>query len=242
MFGPAQLLRLLHINRVLVRHGLDDIVLATHLFRPIAFLRHFLPWNWMPRQQMNLPRGARIRLALEDLGPIFVKFGQMLSTRRDLLPDDIALELAWLQDRVPPFPGEQVRIIIEKAYGEPLETVFDDFNFQPLASASIAQVHIARLRNGREVAVKVVRPAIQKTIRRDMELLHIIANLAQRYWKEGRRLRPVEVVTEYEKTIFDELDLIREAANASQLRHNFCLLYTSPSPRDRTRSRMPSSA
>ena len=221
MFGPAQLLRLLHINRVLVRHGLDDIVLATHLFRPIAFLRHFLPWNWVPRQQMDLPRGARIRLALEDLGPIFVKFGQMLSTRRDLLPDDIALELAWLQDRVPPFPGEQVRIIIEKAYGEPLETVFDDFNFQPLASASIAQVHIARLRNGREVAVKVVRPAIQKTIRRDMELLHIIANLAQRYWKEGRRLRPVEVVTEYEKTIFDELDLIREAANASQLRHNF---------------------
>jgi ubiquinone biosynthesis protein len=221
MFGPAQLLRLLHINRVLVRHGLDDIVLATHLFRPIAFLRHFLPWNWMPRQQMNLPRGARIRLALEDLGPIFVKFGQMLSTRRDLLPDDIALELAWLQDRVPPFPGEQVRIIIEKAYGEPLETVFDDFNFQPLASASIAQVHIARLRNGREVAVKVVRPSIQKTIRRDMELLHIIANMAQRYWKEGRRLRPVEVVTEYEKTIFDELDLIREAANASQLRHNF---------------------
>lgn len=221
MFGPAQLLRLLHINRVLVRHGLDDIVLATHLFRPIGFLRHVLPWNWVSRQQLNLPRGARIRLALEDLGPIFVKFGQMLSTRRDLLPDDIALELARLQDRVPSFPGEQVRISIEKAYGQPLEMVFDDFNFQPLASASIAQVHIARLRNGREVAIKVVRPAIEKTIRRDVELLYIIATLAQRYWKEGRRLRPLEVVAEYEKTIFDELDLIREAANASQLRRNF---------------------
>jgi ubiquinone biosynthesis protein len=221
MFGPAQLLRLLHINRVLVRHGLDDIVLATHLFRPIGFLRHLLPWNWVPRQQLNLPRGARIRLTLEDLGPIFVKFGQMLSTRRDLLPDDIALELAWLQDRVPSFPGDQVRTIIEKAYGQPLETIFDDFDFQPLASASIAQVHIARLHGGREVAVKVVRPAIEKTIRRDVELLYIIASLAQRYWKEGRRLRPLEVVAEYEKTIFDELDLIREAANASQLRRNF---------------------
>ncbi|HMR02552.1 MAG TPA: AarF/UbiB family protein, partial [Candidatus Competibacter phosphatis] len=212
LFGPAQLLRLLHINRVLVRHGLDDIVLATHLFRPIGFLRHLLPWNWVPRQQLDLPRGARIRLTLEDLGPIFVKFGQMLSTRRDLLPDDIAMELAKLQDRVPPFPGEQARAIVEKAYGQPLETFFEEFSFQPLASASIAQVHTARLHNGRQVVVKVVRPGIEKTIRRDVELLYIIANLAQRYWREGRRLRPVEVVSEYEKTIFDELDLIREAA------------------------------
>ena len=221
MFGPAQLLRLLHINRVLVRHGLDDIIFATHLFRPVGFLRHLLPWNWLPRQQSELSRGARIRLALEDLGPIFVKFGQMLSTRRDLLPDDIALELAKLQDQVPPFPGEQARAIIEKAYGQPLETVFDDFGFQPLASASIAQVHAARLRGGRDAVVKVLRPAIEKIIRRDVDLLYLIAGLAQRYWKEGRRLRPVEVVAEYEKTIFDELDLVREAANASQLRHNF---------------------
>ncbi len=221
MFGPAQLLRLLHINRVLVRHGLDDIVLATHLFRPVGFLRHLLPWNWMPRQRPDLSRGARIRLALEDLGPIFVKFGQMLSTRRDLLPDDIALELAKLQDQVPPFPGQQSRAIVEKAYGQPLEAVFGEFGFEPLASASIAQVHTARLHNGREVVVKVVRPGIEKTIRRDVDLLYIIAGLAQRYWKEGRRLRPLEVVAEYEKTIFDELDLVREAANASQLRHNF---------------------
>ena len=221
MLGPAQLLRLLHINRILVRHGLEDIILATHLFRPIGFLRHLLPWNWVPRQYMKLSRGARIRLTLEDLGPIFVKFGQMLSTRRDLLPDDIALELARLQDRVPPFPSAQARAIIEKAYGQPLETVFAEFGFEPLASASIAQVHAARLHNGREVVVKVVRPGIHKTIRRDIELLYIIAGMAQRYWKQGRRLRPVEVVAEYEKTIFDELDLVREAANASQLRHNF---------------------
>ncbi len=221
MFGPAELFRLLHINRVLVRHGLDDIILATHLFRPVGFLRHLLPWNWVPRQQSELTRGARIRLALEDLGPIFVKFGQMLSTRRDLLPDDIVLELAKLQDQVPPFPGDQAREIIESAYGQPLASIFKDFSFKPLASASIAQVHAARLHNGRDVVVKVLRPGIQNVIRRDIELLYIIANLAQRYWREGRRLRPVEVVAEYEKTIFDELDLIREAANASQLRHNF---------------------
>lgn len=219
--GPAQLLRLLHINRVLVRHGLDDIVLATHLFRPIGFLRHVLPWNWVRREELALSRGERIRLALEDLGPIFVKFGQMLSTRRDLLPDDIALELAKLQDRVPSFPGTEARSIIEKAYAQPLDAVFAAFSTEPLASASIAQVHAARLLNGREVVVKVLRPGIEKVIRRDVELLYIVASLAQRYWKEGRRLRPLEVVGEYEKTIFDELDLVREAANASQLRHNF---------------------
>ena len=219
--GPAQFLRLLHINRVLVRHGLDEIVLATHLFRPVGFLRHLLPWNWVRREELHLSRGERIRLALEDLGPIFVKFGQMLSTRRDLMPDDIALELARLQDRVPPFPGEQARTIVEKAYGQPLDTMFAEFSTEPLASASIAQVHAARLLNGREVVVKVLRPAIEKVIRRDVELLYIVASLAQRYWKEGRRLRPLEVVGEYEKTIFDELDLVREAANASQLRHNF---------------------
>ena len=221
MFGPAQLLRLLYINRVLVRHGLDDIILATHLFRPIAFVRHLLPWNWTPRAPLTLSRGARIRLALEDLGPIFVKFGQMLSTRRDLLPDDIALELAKLQDQVPPFPGDQARAIIERAYGQPLTAVFAEFDPRPLASASIAQVHGARLLNGSEVVVKVLRPAIDTIIRRDVELLYIVANLAQRYWREGRRLRPLEVVAEYEKTIFDELDLVREAANASHLRRNF---------------------
>jgi ubiquinone biosynthesis protein len=220
MFRLGQVIRLLHINLILVRHGLDDVVLATHLFRPIGFLRHLLPWNWL-RDTTSQPRGERIRLALEDLGPIFVKFGQTLSTRRDLLPDDIAIELAKLQDQVPPFPGREAMAIAEAAYGQPLPTVFSEFQTQPLASASIAQVHLARLLDGQEVVVKILRPGIEKIIRRDVELLYIVAGLAERYWKEGRRLRPREVVAEYEKTIFDELDLLREAANASQLKRNF---------------------
>ncbi|MEE4376390.1 MAG: ubiquinone biosynthesis regulatory protein kinase UbiB [Candidatus Competibacteraceae bacterium] len=218
MIRPSQLFRLLHINWVLIQHGLDDIVLATHLFRPIRFLRPLLPWHWM---RTHRPRGERIRLALETLGPIFVKFGQTLSTRRDLLPNDIAQELAKLQDRVPPFPGDQACAIVEKAYGCPLTAMFSEFDAQPLASASIAQVHAARLLDGQHVVVKVLRPNIDRVIRRDIDLLFIIAELAERYWKEGRRLRPRDVVAEYEKTVFDELDLIREAANASQLRRNF---------------------
>jgi ubiquinone biosynthesis protein len=219
IFRPAQFLRLLHINLVLVRHGLDGIVLATHLFRPIGFIRHLLPWNWM--RSARQPRGARIRYALQDLGPMFVKFGQVLSTRRDLLPDDVAIELAKLQDQVPPFPSIQARALMEKAYDQPLSSIFSEFEEQPLASASIAQVYAARLLDGREVVVKIVRPGIEKVIRRDINLLYIIADLAERYWKDGRRLRPSEIVAEYEKIIFDELDLIREAANASQLRRNF---------------------
>ena len=214
-----QTLRLMHINLVLVRHGLDEIVLATHLFRPVRFLLYLLPWNWMRRERA--PRGARLRCALEDLGPIFVKFGQILSTRRDLLPDDIAEEFARLQDRVPCFPGAQAKAIIEKALGKPVGELFDDFEEEPLASASIAQVHAATLKTGERVVVKVVRPGIERIIRRDVDLLLYIAGLAQRYWPQGRRLRPVEVVEEYEQTIFDELDLLRESANAAQLRRNF---------------------
>ncbi len=220
MLRPSQIWRLLYISGVLVHYGLDDVLLATHLFRPIRFLRHLLPWQWW-RKPLALSRGTRIRLALEALGPIFVKFGQMLSTRRDLLPDDIVVELSKLQDRVPPFPSDQARLIIEKAYQQPISHIFSEFDDQPLASASIAQVYAARLLTGQEVVVKVVRPGIATTIRRDVDLLYIIADLVQRYWKEGRRLRPLEVVAEYEKTVFDELDLIREAANASQLRRNF---------------------
>jgi len=214
-----QILRLLYINRILVRHGLDEIIFATHLFRPFRFLLFLLPWNWMPRKR--LPRAVRLRQTLEDLGPIFIKFGQILSTRRDLLPDDIADELARLQDNVPPFPGLQARMIVEKAYGKTVDQVFELFNETPLASASIAQVHAARLLDGREVVVKVVRPDIRKVIERDVSLLYVIADLAERYWSQGKRLRPREVVAEYEKTILDELDLSREAANASQLRRNF---------------------
>ena len=221
MFRPRQLLRLLYISTVLVRHGLDDIVLATHLFRPIRFVRFFLPWHWL-RGPLP-PRGVCIRQALEELGPIFVKFGQMLSTRRDLLADDIAVELARLQDRVPSFPGMQARVIIETTLGQPVTELFAEFDEAPYASASIAQVHLARLHDGRDVVVKVVRPGIQSIIARDIELLYVVAALAERYWSEGRRLRPSAVVAEYEKTILDELDLLREAANASQLRRNFQL-------------------
>ena len=219
MLRPRQVFRLLYINWVLVRNGLDEIVLATHLFRPFRFLLYLLPWHWF-RGKMP-PRGVRIRRALEDLGPIFVKFGQMLSTRRDLLPDDVAQELAKLQDRVPPFPGAEARAIVEKVLEKPVAELFESFTEQPHASASIAQVHLARLQAGQDVVVKVVRPGIQKVIERDIGLLYVVAELAERYWREGRRLRPREVVAEYEKTIIDELDLLREAANASQLRRNF---------------------
>ena len=213
-------LRVIHITWVLMRHGLDEIILAAHLFRPVRFLRYLSPF-YLASLGRRAPRGVRIRRALEDLGPIYVKFGQILSTRRDLLPDDIAVELSKLLDRVPPFPGEQAQKIIEKSLGAPVDELFAAFEPQPLASASIAQVHAARLHDGSEVVVKVVRPGIEKTIRRDIELLFTIARMARRYSSEARRLRPVEVVEEYDKTIHDELDLMREAANCTQLHRNF---------------------
>ena len=213
------LLRLAHITRVLVRHGLDEFVFAIPPLRPVAFLYYLLPWNWLRRPKAE--RAVRVRMALETLGPIFVKFGQTLSTRRDLLPDDVASELANLQDRVPPFPGAEARQMVEAALKAPVAELFSDFDETPLASASIAQVHAARLLDGRRVVVKVVRPGIESVIRRDVHLLHIIADLAARYWREARRLKPREVVAEYESIIIDELDLQREAASASQLRRNF---------------------
>jgi len=219
MIRPVQILRLLYINYVLARHGLDEIIFAVHLFRPFRILIYLMPWNWIVRKRA--PRGQRIREALEDLGPIFIKLGQMLSTRKDLLAEDIAEELTALQDRVPPFDGHKARQIIEQAYGHSLEEYIDDFETTPLASASIAQVHAAKLKTGEQVVVKVVRPNILPVIKRDIALLFIIARLAERYSKDARRLRAVEVIEEYEKTIIDELDLMREAANASQLRRNF---------------------
>ncbi|MGH8279260.1 MAG: ubiquinone biosynthesis regulatory protein kinase UbiB [Gammaproteobacteria bacterium] len=219
MIRPRQALRLLHINFVLARHGLDEIILSTHLFRPVRFAIYLSPFHWLRRH--DVPRGERLRRTLEDLGPVFIKFGQMLSTRRDLLPHDIADELARLQDQVPPFSGHEARLIVEKALGKPVTELFQEFDETPLASASVAQVHAARLPDGKAVVVKVLRPGIERVIRGDLEVLYLLAGLAERYWREARRLRPREVVAEYEKTILDELDLIREAANAAQIRRNF---------------------
>ncbi len=219
--------RLLIIQRALVRHGLDEFVRETHLFRPVRFLLLLSPWTWFQRIR-GVSRGERLRLALEELGPIFVKFGQALSTRRDLLPPDIADELAKLQDRVPPFPGAEAQAAIESALGGPVDRFFDGFDPTPVAAASIAQVHTARLKDGVEVVVKVLRPCMHEVIRRDIDVLHALAGLAETYWAGAWRLRPREVVREYEKTVFDELDLMREAANAAQLKRNFAgspLLY-----------------
>jgi len=216
---PGQFIRMLRINWVLMLHGLDDIIFTTHLFRPFRLIIYIFPWNWFRRKRK--PRAVRMREALEDLGPIFIKFGQMLSTRRDLLADDIADELQRLQDDVPPFPGKEATKIVEKAFGQTVAELFATFDEQPLASASIAQVHAAVLKTGEDVVVKVLRPGVLPIIKRDLSLLYIIAELAARYSSQLRRLRPVEVIEEYEKTILDELDLLREAANGSQLRRNF---------------------
>jgi ubiquinone biosynthesis protein len=210
---------MLHIQWVLLYHGLDDLILAMHLFRPVRFLAVFTPGYW--NRSRHLPRGVRIRESLEELGPIFVKFGQTLSTRRDLLPEDIADELVRLQDRVPSFDGVQARKIIEKVLKQPVLSVFLEFDETPLASASIAQVHRARLHSGEDVVVKVLRPGVEKRIRSDLALLFELARLAQKFWPDARRLRPVEVVREFEKTILDELDLVREAANATEIRRRF---------------------
>jgi len=217
---PRVLSRLLQIQRVLVRHRLDGIIRATHLFRPLRFAFYLAPATWF-RRASDATRGERLRLALEELGPIFMKFGQMLSTRRDLLPRDIADELEKLQDRVPPFSGAEARRIAELAYQRPIAEMFASFDEQPLAAATIAQVHAAQLPNGQEVVVKIVRPGIRALIERDLEVLYALANLANRYSSDAQRLRRVELVREYQKTILDELDLLREAGNASQLKRNF---------------------
>jgi ubiquinone biosynthesis protein len=217
---PARLVRrLFHIQQVLVHRGLDDLVKPTHLFRPLHYAARLTPG--FRDRELDPSRGVRIRRALEDLGPIFVKFGQALSTRRDLLPEDIAEELVRLQDRVPPFPGAEARRTIETALGRSVEDLFQSFDEHPLASASVAQVHGARLKDGQEVVVKVLRPGVRERIRADIELLYALAGMAQRFWPDARRLRPIEVVAEFEKTILDELDLVREAANAAEIRRRF---------------------
>ena len=217
MASARTLLRVLRIQRVLVKYGLDEVITATHLLRPLRFLYVFFP----KRRDSNAPLGERMRLALEELGPIFVKFGQAVSTRRDLLPLDIADELAKLQDEVPPFPSDQAVRIIEDAYGKSVDEVFERFDREPLAAASIAQVHTAKIANGTEVIVKILRPGVEEQIEQDLAVLRWIAHLAAKYWEHGKRLRPLELVSEYERTVIDELDLMREAANTAQLRRNF---------------------
>ena len=212
--------RLLVIQRVLVRHGLDELISSAHLFRPLRFLFMLSPWTWGQRRSAE-PRGVRIREALQELGPVYVKFGQSVSTRQDVLPDDVGEELAKLQDRMPPFSAEEALAQIQDIYGSPANEVFAEFDSEALAAASIAQVHVARLHSGEEVVVKLLRPGVRKQIERDIQVLYALAKLSKRYWKDARRLRPLEVVAEYEKTILNELDLMREAANASQLRRNF---------------------
>jgi ubiquinone biosynthesis protein len=219
--------RLLEIQRALVRHGLDDFIRATHLYRPFRFLFYLSPWTWFQRSAGDT-RGARLRLAFEELGPIFVKFGQALSTRRDLIPTDIADELAKLQDCVPAFGSDVAVAAIERALGAKLDQVFASFDTGALAAASIAQVHAATLRTGEDVVVKILRPGMHAVIELDLEVMDALAALANEYWVEARRLRPIELVHEYRKTILDELDLMREAANAAQLKRNFAgstLLY-----------------
>ncbi|NMG54661.1 ubiquinone biosynthesis regulatory protein kinase UbiB [Aromatoleum aromaticum] len=212
-----RLFRLAKIVTVGLRFGLDQMVLDADPSGRLLRLWHVV-FFW---RRPSGPRGVRLRQALESLGPIFVKFGQMLSTRRDLLPTDLADELALLQDRVPPFPTEQALQVLEDFYGRPVDDVFVDFARTPVASASVAQVHFARLPDGTEVAVKILRPGIERVIEHDLALLETAAMLLDRLWIEGRRLKPREVVAEFSKYLHDELDLMREAANCSQLRRNF---------------------
>ena len=212
-----RVLRLFKILSVFVTYGLDEFVFShprTVAVRSIS--RGLFFWR-----RFNAPRAIRLRLALENLGPIFVKFGQALSTRRDLIPLDIADELARLQDQVPPFPGEEAQKMLEVIYGRPLTEVFAAFDRTPVASASVAQVHFAVLKDGQEAAVKILRPNVEKAIARDVALLYTLARILERSIPESRRLRPVEVVAEFEKHLQDELDLMVEASNASQLRRNF---------------------
>ena len=215
----SRITRLVTIFRIVGRYRLDELVDTERLGRAPRLALALMPWRL--HQVPQLPRGVRLRRALEELGPVFIKFGQMLSTRRDLLPADIADELAMLQDKVPPFPEQQSIAIIEKGLGKPVAELFASFDARPMASASVAQVHAATLHSGEKVVVKVIRPDIEPIIRQDLALMFTLARLVARYVPAGRRLRPVEVVADYQFIILDELDLGREAANACQLRRNF---------------------
>ena len=217
---PGELRRLYFIIKVFLSYGLDELIPRLRITLPIRLWRRGI--FWLPNRHKDLALGVRLRMALEELGPVWIKFGQMMSTRRDLFPPLIADQLAILQDRVAPFDGKLAKEQIEKSLGGPLEAWFDDFDITPLASASIAQVHTATLKeNGKAVVIKVIRPDILPVIKADMRLIYRLARWLPRLMPESRRLRPVEVVADYEKTLIDELNLLREAANSIQLRRNF---------------------
>ena len=213
------LLRLVSINFTLARFGLDEIILSMHFMRPLYLLGLINPFNWFRSKSHS--KALRLRLCIESLGPIFIKFGQMMATRRDLFGDEITDELEKLLDRVPPFPREQARAIVEQQLGMPLQQAFRHFDDTEIASASIAQVYGAELHDGQQVIVKIVRPGIEALIRRDIEVMMLLARMADRYWSEARRVKPIQIVREFETTILNELDLMREAANASELRRHF---------------------
>jgi ubiquinone biosynthesis protein len=216
-----RVLRSIKIFYTIFIYGLDEMVLSLFRGRMMRLLVRTVTIG----RKLDMPRGVRLRLALESLGPIFVKFGQVLSTRRDLLAPDLAVELAKLQDQVPPFSSALAIAIIEKSLGQPIAEIFDEFEAVPVASASIAQVHFARIKHGQHagkaVAIKVLRPNMLPVIDSDLALMADLARWAERLWADGKRLRPREVVAEFDKYLHDELDLMREAANASQLRRNF---------------------
>lgn len=219
MKAIKKLFRLIYINHVLIKNGLDKVVVSLGLFSTLGFIVYLNPWNWFRKKHFS--PGVALRLSLEELGPIFIKFGQALSTRPDILPPDVALELCKLQDKVPPFPAEKAMSLIEQTYGKPLHELFATIEPHALASASMAQVHAATLKSGEDVVVKILRPNMRQVIEQDLSIMYTIASLLEKYWPEAKRLKPKEIVKEFENTLINELDLLREAANAAQLRRNF---------------------
>ncbi len=214
-----QIVRILHIQSIMAKNGLDQVLVSLGWIAPLQYLVYLNPWNWFRRCQK--PRGEALRQTLEELGPIFIKFGQALSTRPDILPPDLASALAKLQDQVPPCSTQHVLTTIEEAFGQSAFELFASFDETPLASASIAQVHAATLKSGESVVVKVLRPQIKQQIMRDVQLLKVIAHQCERYWPQSRRYKPKQIVLEFEHHLLDEIDLQREAGNAAQLRRNF---------------------
>ncbi|MGV0005066.1 MAG: 2-polyprenylphenol 6-hydroxylase [Candidatus Porifericomitaceae bacterium WSBS_2022_MAG_OTU9] len=218
----SYLLRLIYIQTVFAKHGLIELLLALPPLRRFYFVYRLLPWNWFSRSGFSAySRGQRLRMMLQDLGPVYVKMGQTLSTRRDLLPEDVANELSLLCDEIPPFPSAKAKDILESIYRRPMQEVFAKFNSEVLASASIAQVHEATLNSGEQVIVKIVRPDLRRRINIDIATIHIVAVLMEKYLEGAGKMRPTKVVAEFHKTLLSELDMMREAANASQLRRNF---------------------